>query len=70
MQEVIPNDFTRIYRLRYCSPVNCPYNETLEFKMMEFLIIVSIAFLSFLAGNLIGFNEGMKKTEALYKKYL
>jgi len=38
--------------------------------MMEFLIIVSIAFLSFLAGNLIGFNEGMKKTEALYKKYL
>lgn len=37
---------------------------------MEMIIIISIGFLCFMAGNVMGYSAGMKKAEELYKKYL
>jgi hypothetical protein len=37
---------------------------------MELIIILSCCFLSFMMGNVLGYDAGIKKAEALYKKYL
>lgn len=36
---------------------------------MELIVLLSIAGLSFIAGNLIGYNQGAKKMDELYRKY-